>query len=122
MNTQYYKEFMLNCVKLPMDVITVIKSFSFYDLKMAKIIRKAKEDKRKINQTILEAVTIQHPTTEEVIFYGTVDEYLPEHWAFGYIDHPTERIQLQGLNCLNCGNYMYWNPGTNPRLCCLCPV
>ena len=127
--TQHIKEFLISNIILPNDITNVIKSFAFYDIKTASLIKQSKLTKRRTNKLIKEAVSdvriseihlIDRDDPSYSIICGLYDTKFtsPESWGFGYFYHSTERTQIQGYNCLKCGNYkpqFYIE-----RICCSC--
>jgi len=126
---QYLKEFLINNTLLPNDITNIIKSFAFYDIKTACLIKHSKLTKQRTNELIKDAISdakiseIHSHNNNEPLYSVIFNLYQihitsPESWGFGYIEHSTETTQLQGYNCLKCGNYkirLYIE-----RICCFC--
>lgn len=127
--TQYLKEILINNIILPNDITNIIKSFAFYDIKTASLIKQSKLTKQRTNELIKEAISdskisdIHSHNPDQPLYSMLFNLYQvhitsPESWGFGYIEHSTETTQLQGYNCLKCGNYkprLYIE-----RICCFC--
>lgn len=141
MSNQHFKELLTNSIPLPHDIINVIKSYAFYDIKTANILKHVKFFKQKTNELIREALT--NSTIDQLVsiqeenpllhIYSsmTLSRFMPilhdilhihanypDSWGFGFILHPTETLQIQGYNCLKCGNYKIMRP--LDKICCFC--
>lgn len=132
-NHQYLKELCINRLYiLPIEVINIIKSFAFYDIKIASQIKNVKEMKKQLNNVVREALTDASLTD---LLSDTPSENLRQlfsmynlndlmhmrmygSWGFGFIQHPVERVQFQGYNCSKCGNYRTHIYSDN--ICCFC--
>ena len=100
----------LSKIDLSTDVLNVIKSYCYYNYRDSLIINCAKWYKQMTNSLILEAMSRN-------------THHFENHWGFGfYIDHPTERLQLQAENCDRCGNYVSISEAVYipPSLVCGC--
>jgi hypothetical protein len=141
MTNQHFKELLTNSISLPHDVINVIKSYAFYDIKTANMLKQIKLLKKKTNDLIREALT--NSTIDQFVsfqqnpsllisssaalsrFLPILDDILyihanyPDSWGFSFIEHPTETVQIQGYNCLKCGNYKV-NILRLDKICCSC--
>ncbi len=105
---QHRKEVNMNLLNLPMEVIDIIKSYSFYDIKSAGIIKKAKEQRSILNQLVTEVVFSNYIHTKQLeLLEASLENmiFTQNYWAFGFSGHSTETIQLQGVMCLSCGDY-----------------
>ena len=94
----------MNRLNLPYDVVDVIKSFLFYDIKTYIVILNSK-----IQKQIIHILFMNHALSRANKFDNkpsyTDNE---EDWAFGFSGrHYTEKLQLQAINCGRCGNYKF---------------
>ncbi len=139
MTNPYYKEFLTNNIVLPSEIVNIIKSYAFYDIKTANLLKNAKLTKRKVNNFIREAlsnstfdmiseISLDQPNNiiMPIINYVPIMNLIdimemapPGGWGFGFINHPTETVQLQGYNCLKCGNYKLHHTFIE-KICCFC--
>jgi hypothetical protein len=93
----------MNRLHLPYDVVDVIKSFLFYDIKTYIIILNSKIQKQIIH------ILLMNDAISRANHFNNQPSYTDneEDWAFGFSGlHPTEDLQLQAINCGRCGNYM----------------
>jgi hypothetical protein len=108
------KQFLINKMCLPIDIIYEIKDFLFYD----KITGNTRKQKSVLAFVIDSA------------FYSRKSLKIPDydgHWVFragGKCDR--SEMQFQGINCIHCGNYKntHSHVGIDPpfssRLDCYC--
>ena len=140
MTIQHFKELLTNTIPLPHELINVIKSYAFYDIKTANMLKQIKFFKQKTNNLIREALTdstidqlvsFQENPSLHIYSSTTLSRFLPilddilfiranypDNWGFGFILHPTETLQIQGYNCLTCGNYKIVR--RLDKICCFC--
>jgi len=111
----------LDKLKIPLETIDIIKSFTFYKIhshEYYKIISKTK-------------APLLNIFTRIKYISGISDG----HWGLGFftLGNPEEYSQLQGVNCIDCGefvhagwrSYIKYNCATPPNLTvphCKCPV
>jgi hypothetical protein len=96
------KQLIMNEIRLPMDVINIIKDYSFYNIEQV-----AKKNKEKVSRAIDSAEYSRANRFNNDPTYSDNDE----NWAFGYAygeKYYGERIQLQATNCSVCGNYIHY--------------
>ena len=106
---QHAKEATIGNIQLPMDLINIVKSFVFYDIKTATIIKKVKECKKNTMKTITDATFSNYKKTlqQELLEYDEANMIFSDGtWSFVYINHPTESHQIQSENCTKCGDYV----------------
>ena len=111
----------MNRLNLPYDLVDVIKSFLFYDIKTYVLILNSKIQKQIIH------ILFMNDALSRANHFDNKPSYTDkeEDWAFGFSGlHPTEDLQLQAINCGGCGNYkihtnMYEFEYPN-RIYCLC--
>ena len=98
----------INHLKLPEDIQSIIKDFTLYDVKTAKM--------RSIKKVIHNEInTAECSSTIE--FYTDIPFY-PQHWWFGTDDG---KIQFQANFCSSCGNYVINSSGgLTIRIFCYC--
>lgn len=90
----------LNKLSLPMDILYLVKSFSFSETKIIYFKLLKKEMINMIHHSFYIADKYQHDS----------------HWAF-WID---SNIYLQAINCLDCGNYIMAESDIPNHLYCQC--
>jgi hypothetical protein len=111
-NTAISKQLVLGNIQLPQDVLNYVYSFTFQDKEIYAI-------KKKISKIITD--TFQNIARD----CGIEGLYYPGHWAIYYNKIPSEEemnnpdymttfnrdalIQLQGVSCMKCGNYIFHN-------------
>ena len=112
----------INRINLPYELLDIIKSYLFYDIKTYNIIQNSKTQKRIMNNLINSA------QMSRANHFGNHPNYTDdeEGWVFGFgSEHPTEYIQLQAINCYYCGNYIqhthYYELNYPKRIYCSCP-
>lgn len=119
-------QLILNQIQLPQDILNCVYSFTFQD---KEIYATKKNFSKMLTQTF-----------KNVIREGEREGLYPGHWAFYYNRTLTEeemngvyyiftkddRLQLQGVSCMSCGNYIFHNMyellqnHDNKYLYCLC--
>ena len=95
----------MNQMRLPMDMINVIKEYVFYNIEEI-----TKKNKLQLHRVILSAVTRANNCTNDPN-YSDDDP----RWYFGF-EVPNvhnEKIQLQALMCFDCGQYHHIYTLTN---------
>jgi len=111
MSSVHIKEVIIHHFALPLEIGDIIKSFVFYDIKTANIIKRTKLNKLLLTNVINEStennyIVEQERNLIEMDFENMLFEPLGI-WMFGYINHPIETLQIDQVKfCLNCGNYM----------------
>lgn len=106
------KEAILLQLVLPTELINIIKSFVFYDIKTANEIKQTKIFKLRFITAINESTENNYVVEKERenIIAMDVENMLFQPsgiWLFGYINHPIETIQMGQVEfCLTCGNYI----------------
>ena len=97
----------MNGIQLPIEMIETIKSFLFYE----KDVGEQRMRKKTINDKILNAQFSRFQEEKQ-------NRCSTEHWSFGFIEDNQENLQLQGMNCDCCGNYIF---GIAPdNILCIC--
>ena len=91
------KSLILNKLDIPQDMIEILKSFLFFDIKML--------FKRSITE-------INECLSRYNFRYTSMTDY-NEHWAIG-----NNHTQLQGVNCKLCGGYIMGHQIDNKYLKC----
>lgn len=71
-----------------------------------------------INKKIKSALSRNNIRNNEDELLDFVDVY--ELWAFGFTNDLEENLQLQGVNCIECGNYIISNKPIHNRIKCNC--
>jgi hypothetical protein len=98
------KQLAINRLRLPMDIVNIVKDFVFDDLVTGFI----KGKKREINQKINQAIYSRR-------FESALATETSETWVF-MADFMEK--QIHSCNCDVCGNYLV---AMNERLLCRCP-
>jgi hypothetical protein len=96
------KQLIMNEIRLPMDMINIIKDYSFYNIEEV-----AKKNKEKVCHVILSAEYTRANRFNHDPTYSDNEET----WCFGYAHLDSscvESIQLQATNCSICGNYIHY--------------
>jgi hypothetical protein len=87
----------INNIKLPMDLINIIKSYTYYDINSLgyiKYLSKKNPNLEKIKSAI--------SRNNNQNYFDDNDSN--ESWLFGFVDG-IETLQFQCINCAKCGNY-----------------
>ena len=96
------KQLIMNEIRLPTDMINIIKEYSFYNIEEV-----AKKNKEKVCRAIVSVEFSRANRFNGDPNYSDNDE----NWVFGY-DYETneyeEQIQLQATNCSVCCNYIHY--------------
>ena len=113
---KHIKKFLANQLPLCYDVIEIIKSYCFYDVKTFTLLKFVKELKCHI-VTLFDFAA--HSRKNGFGEHDEEDSDEIEHWAF-CIDE--DEIAFQGVNCKFCGNYWAeYSPDWAPRnILCHC--
>jgi len=111
MSSVHTKEAIIHHFPLPLEIVDIVKSFVFYDIKTANIIKKTKYNKLILTKVINESNVNNHVIEQQRDFIELDHENMlfePSGiWTFGYIGHPIETLQIDQVKfCLNCGNYI----------------
>ena len=94
------KQLIINEIRLPTDMINIIKEYSFYN-----IVEETKKNKEKVCRAIVSAEYSRANNFHNDPDYSDDDE----NWAFGYVSNACgEEIQFQATNCSDCGNYIHY--------------
>lgn len=96
------KQLIMNKIRLPTDMINIIKEYSFYNIEEV-----AKKNKEKVCRAIVLAEYSRANRFNNIPSYSDNDE----NWVFGYAygeKYYGEMIQLQATNCSVCGNYIHY--------------
>ena len=88
--TSLEKQFMVNSLAMPYDMLQLINGFCFYDAKTWELMEFIKKKKQDINHSFKTAFSTRK-------IDGVVG-----HWSF---DEGPTGMQLQAVNCRFCGNY-----------------
>jgi hypothetical protein len=104
---------------LPFDMLELIKTFLFYD-KHQQQWRKTKQRAMYFIRTAISTRNwYQGEEEDDIIFTDDM-----EHWIFGFDSSELGikgKLQLQGVNCLRCGNYkLQYTYVTCNRIWCHC--
>jgi hypothetical protein len=94
------KQLIMNEIRLPTDMINVIKEYCFYNIEEI-----TKKNKLKLNQVILSAELTRANRYNNDENYSDADP----HWVFGFdwlYNMFLEKTQLQAIMCVNCGDYI----------------
>jgi hypothetical protein len=92
--------------KLPEDLFNYILSFIEPVSPGTQAIRQEKRER--INIKIKGAVS------------RNSNENMEDHWVFGFTDDIDETLQLQAINCIDCGNYILNDIHIPDRIQCHC--
>jgi len=107
---QHLKEITMNQLCLPIEIIDIIKSFTFYDINTANEIKKTKTHQKQVNRLLREVKYSNYKTTLERMSLEMDEDNMifkpNEKLRFGFILHSTETVYIESYNCLQCGNYM----------------
>lgn len=101
----YKKQLVINCMRIPKEMINIIKSFCFYDNKsilMEKTEKFIKFKKKRIVMMLRDfTISRFRPCVEDGIILDDESEY----WTI--INHTHKQIEftLEATNCKCCGNY-----------------
>ena len=114
LSVQQIKEMIINQFSVPNELVDIIKSFAFYDIETAMFIKQVKSQK----STLCKSISVADCNHRNTGF----DSH-PYHWWFGYDIYGDtniygETLQLQGANCVKCGEYM--NEIYPDRIRCKC--
>ena len=92
------KQLLMNVFNLPTVVIDIVKEYCFHEIEKI-----TKKNKIKLHLAICSAELTRANDFAGVPDYTDNDP----HWTFGYrgINKYGETIQLQAINCVDCGNY-----------------
>ena len=112
----------INNIKLPLDVLNIVKDYAFYTIDTMSYVRKLITEKK-------ELLLIKKAWSRNNIlnrFHQESARVFEEHWIFGFTreNDPFENLQLQGVNCKKCGEYetnrYSYKPHlhSNLRFCC----
>jgi len=96
------KQLIMNEIRLPTDMINIIKEYSFYNIEEV-----TKKNKEKVSRVIVLAEYSRANRFNNDPTYTDNDE----NWCFGYAHLDSscvESIQLQATNCSICGNYIHY--------------
>lgn len=101
-----YKQLIINNIRLPEDMIMIIKDFAFntYETVMK---RKRKELMEKFRTIFYSRITVP-------FIFSPISYDPPERWAF--IINDNKKKVISGYNCYICGNYVKYKnnyPDTN---------
>ncbi len=112
---KYIKIFLVNNLSLCRDVVEIIKSYTFYDVKTFAQITFAKH----IKYNIVEMIDFAQYSRKNGFAYEEGDPDEVEHWAFCVDEYEQG---LQGVNCRFCGNYwpQYTSTWTPYAILCNC--
>lgn len=93
----------INKFKLPLDVLNIIKDYTFYTVNSMAHTRKLITEKKELD-------LIKKAWSRNNIFnrfHQETARVFEEHWIFGFTreNGPNETLQLQGVNCKKCGEY-----------------
>jgi hypothetical protein len=80
---------LINKMRSPMDVLNIIKSYIFYDMKSLKFAKKVASKKEEITQEVKDSKKI------------TANGY----WGLQLKPRYQQKAQFQGYNCNICGEY-----------------
>jgi hypothetical protein len=121
----YEKQMILDRLGLPSDIVREIKYLCFDE----KISGESKKIKKRSVAILRTALSREY--SEERNYYlpdivYNINGIIVSHWAYGFGYDQNERIQLQAINCLRCGNYHMFNHIENnphsPSILCNCEI
>jgi hypothetical protein len=95
---KHIKKFIINQLPLCYDVIEIIKSYCFYDVKTFTLIQSVKSFRRHI----VKMINCAEHSRKNGMNNEDEDPDEVEHWSF-CADH--DEVAFQGVNCRFCGNY-----------------
>ena len=96
---KHIKKFLVNQLPLCYDVVEIIKSYCFYDVKTFTLIQSVKSLKVHIVKLIHYA---EHSRKNGMNHDDNEDPDETEHWSFCINN---DEVAFQGVNCHYCGNY-----------------
>ena len=108
------KQLIINELRLPKELIDIIKQYCFYNIEEV-----AKKNKLKTVR-LIESVEYSRANRFGGDPYYSDSE---EHWTFGfaYNESNKDTLQLQATNCSMCGNYtFYCHDFTIHSIVCYC--
>lgn len=93
----------INNLRLPLDVLNIVKDYTFYTVNSMAHTRKLITEKKEL-ELIKKAWSRNNIWNK---FHYETERMFEEHWIFGFTYHngPNETLQLQGVNCKKCGEY-----------------
>ena len=101
----YKKQIVINRIRIPKEMINIIKSFCFYDNKsilMAKTEKFIKFKKTRIVMMFRDfTISRFRPGFPEDVILDDESEY----WTIINFTHRRDEFQLEATNCKCCGNY-----------------
>lgn len=107
----------INNIKLPKEIIEIIKEFSFMNRIDAMIICFIQHKKKIVNNLI--NIAISRNSNPD-----TFTNKLSQQWAFGFLPPYSEinNVQLQAENCSKCGEYRLFSYNTHIESNCTLPI
>lgn len=101
------KQLLINAIPLPMDVLGIVKEFSFYDVETVAIIARYKLNKKNMLAELSNPIDFQSSTEFDgswaSVFWKQDD--LSEIGSEEEDDDPYWDQMIAASNCLSCGNY-----------------
>ena len=96
------KQLFINRLKVPQDLLPIIKSYCFYDVETWETIQFIKFKKNRIHH-LLNNTTISRACPEDYFDDGPE---IDEHWVFSVFESDDKNNpQFQAINCSLCGEY-----------------
>jgi hypothetical protein len=124
MSTSIIKQLLINNLNISSpDVLDIIKSYCFYDIKAWETISFIKYKKERIHFLFKNGTYSRaNPDSDN---FATDDDFNDdsEHWAFWAEDETDgPNPQFQAINCKVCGNFISINPNIPDNILCLCHI
>jgi len=93
----------INNIRLPLDVLNIVKDYTFYTVNSMAHVRKLITEKKEL--PLIKRAWSRNNILNR--FHYETDRMFEEHWIFGFTreNGPNETLQLQGVNCKKCGEY-----------------
>jgi hypothetical protein len=123
----YIKECIINKIDLPFEILNIIKSYIFHTFDHLIMYEKIKKNKKRLMKIINEAsfsnyqqIIVQQNLGWDDIKIQSI--FHPNYWKFVYRNHYIENLEMEGINCCNCGEYIVDNSyNILPyHICCHC--
>lgn len=100
------KLLLINNIKLPLDVLNIVKDFSFYTENSMVYVKQLVTKKKELR--FIRSAWSRNNSPYDMRFRD-IDWEKDTHWIFGFTNEngPYETLRLQGMNCKKCGEYKF---------------
>ena len=115
--TPFYSIFLINNLKIPLELCNLIKEYTYYDNKSIHFLKELTKQKKEI--TLIKSAWSRNNIPDWIVNPITPND---ENWIFGFCNdidlffleeehtsnysiHENENLQLQGENCNKCGEF-----------------